>query len=73
MRRPDADQTVRGAWPRLVVPAYFHPAVHPGQWEWLAQHAAEVRLVILNIASGPGTRPEPVFQAAVARRRRYDI
>ena len=67
MRRPDADQTVTGAWPRLVVPAYFHPAVHPGQWEWLALHAAEIRLVILNIASGPGSKPEPVFQAAAAR------
>lgn len=55
--------------PRLVVPAYFHPAVHPGQWEWLAQHAAQVRLVVLNIASGPGTAPEAPFKEATERLR----
>jgi hypothetical protein len=53
--------------PRLVVPAYFHPSVRPAQWEWLAEHPERVRLVILNIASGPGIRPEPPFQAVAAR------
>ena len=43
---------------RLVVPAYFHPAVRPDQWEWLAEHAPRVRLVILNIQNGPGGTPE---------------
>jgi hypothetical protein len=53
--------------PRLVVPAYFHPALHPDQWEWLADHAPQVRLVILNVASGPGTAPEPVFRPVLDR------
>jgi hypothetical protein len=48
--------------PRLVVPAYFHPAVHPGDWEWLARHASRVRLVILNIHNGPGSGPEAPFK-----------
>jgi hypothetical protein len=51
--------------PLLVVPAYFHPAVRPRQWQWLAEHAPRIRLVILNIASGPGTGPQDVFQTAV--------
>jgi hypothetical protein len=51
--------------PLLVVPAYFHPAVSPHQWQWLAGHAARLRLVILNIASGPGSGPEDVFRTAV--------
>jgi hypothetical protein len=55
--------------PRLVVPAYFHPAAHPDQWEWLAEHPSRVRLVILNVANGPGAGPEPPFQAAVERLR----
>ena len=59
--------TPRVVSPRLVVPAYFHPAAHPDQWEWLAEHAAQVRLVILNVANGPGAGPEPPFQAAVKR------
>ena len=48
--------------PRLVVPAYIHPAVHPGDWEWLGEHAERVRLVILNIHNGPGSGPEAPFK-----------
>jgi hypothetical protein len=55
--------------PRLVVPAYFHPAVHPGQWDWLAGHAPRVRLVILNIQNGPGDTPQAPFTEARARLR----
>jgi hypothetical protein len=51
--------------PLLVVPAYFHPAVRPRQWQWLAEHATRVRLVILNVASGPGSAPQAPFLAAV--------
>ena len=54
-------QDRQAAVPRLVVPAYFHPAVRPGDWEWLAEHADQVRLVILNVANGPGTRPDAPF------------
>lgn len=50
--------------PLLMVPAYFHPGVRPRQWRWLAAHAALIRLVILNVASGPGTAPQQVFRAA---------
>jgi hypothetical protein len=56
--------SVRPAQPLLAVPAYFHPAIHPDQWQWLAEHAGRIRLVILNIASGPGTTPQGAFQAA---------
>jgi Spherulation-specific family 4 len=48
--------------PRLVVPAYFHPAVHPDEWGWLVRHAARVRLVILNIHNGPGSGPQAPFK-----------
>jgi hypothetical protein len=53
--------------PRLVVPAYFHPSVRPGQWEWLAEHPERVKIVVLNVINGPGLRPEPAFQAVVGR------
>ena len=48
----DGTELVR---PRLIVPAYFHPATHPWEWTWLAQRPAQVRLVVLNLANGPGT------------------
>lgn len=51
--------------PKLVVPAYFHPEARPRQWQWLAEHAALIRLVILNVASGPGSEPQDAFRAAV--------
>jgi hypothetical protein len=55
--------------PRLVVPAYFHPALRPEDWTWLVERPDQVRLVILNLASGPGGRPDDLF-LAVSRRLR---
>ncbi len=63
-RAPEASPS-----PRLVVPAYFHPAVHPGDWQWLARHAERVRLVILNVRNGPGSEPEAPFKEAAERLR----
>ncbi|MGB6576412.1 MAG: spherulation-specific family 4 protein [Streptosporangiaceae bacterium] len=59
--------------PRLVVPAYIHPAVHPGDWEWLGEHAERVRLVILNIHNGPGSGPEAPFKEVAERLRAAGI
>ncbi|HZC41639.1 MAG TPA: spherulation-specific family 4 protein [Streptosporangiaceae bacterium] len=55
--------------PGLVIPAYFHPVARPGLWESLAGHAPQVRLVILNVASGPGDAPDPAFVPVVERLR----
>lgn len=52
---------------RLVVPAYFDAARHAVEWGMLAERAADLRLVILNPASGPGTSPDPAHVAACAR------
>jgi hypothetical protein len=46
---------------RLVVPAYFHPAVAADDWAALAALAGRVRLVVLNVADGPGERCDPAF------------
>jgi hypothetical protein len=61
------------AKPWLVVPAYFHPAVHPDQWQWLAEHAAWVRMVILNVANGPGAGSQAAFRQAVGWLQRAGI
>lgn len=50
----------------LVVPAYFHPAVRPGAWRVLAESAARLRLVVLNVASGCGELFDDAFRPAVA-------
>jgi hypothetical protein len=68
--RPEDRRALKAApLPRLVVPAYFHPAVHRDQWEWLADHAEQVRMVVLNVANGPGTGPEAPFKEAAERLR----
>ncbi len=53
--------------PQLIVPAYFHPAVCPHDWEMLAERAAHVRLIILNLDSGPGAEPDAAFTPALDR------
>ncbi|MEO5874890.1 MAG: spherulation-specific family 4 protein [Streptosporangiaceae bacterium] len=53
--RPDA----------AVVPAYFSPEFYPGAWDQLAD--PRLYAVVLNIASGPGLVPDPLFAGAVRR------
>jgi hypothetical protein len=53
--------------PQLLVPAYFHPEVRPQDWTLLADRAADIRLIVLNLASGPGTEPDAAFAPALGR------
>lgn len=59
--------------PRLVVPAYFRPDTRPDDWQLLAKHAQQVRLVILNLANGPGARPDPAYHSALGRLREVGV
>src|SRR5262245_375390 len=52
---------------RAVVPAYFHPAADPTGWARLARDAARVRLVVVNVADGPGARPTRSYMELMAR------
>jgi len=73
MLAEDDDAAKASPSPRLVVPAYFHPAIHPGDWEWLAGHPEQVRLVVLNVHNGPGSGPEAPFKEAAERLRAAGI
>ncbi|MCP2165532.1 spherulation-specific family 4 protein [Goodfellowiella coeruleoviolacea] len=53
----------------LIVPAYFHPALAGEDWALLAVPTGLVRLVVLNIANGPGHRPDPAFLPLLERLR----
>lgn len=55
--------------PPLLVPAYFHPSVRPADWERLVTLADRVRLVVLNVASGPGEQPDEAFWPVLASLR----
>jgi hypothetical protein len=67
------DRLVTMPAPRLVVPAYFHPGARPADWELLARSAPQVRMVILNVASGPGPGPDPAFIPAAGRLRQAGV
>jgi hypothetical protein len=55
--------------PQLIVPAYFHPAVRPQDWESLAERAPKVRMVVLNPGTGPGDQSDDTFTAPLRRLR----
>jgi hypothetical protein len=59
--------------PLLAVPAYFRPDARPDDWELLARNAAQVRMVILNVANGPGAQPDRAFWPAVDRLRQAGV
>jgi Spherulation-specific family 4 len=73
IRRRTTDRAQPLAAPRLVVPAYFRPDARPGDWDLLAEHAAQVRMVILNVANGPGTGPDHAFIPALDRLRQTGV
>jgi Spherulation-specific family 4 len=65
-RAADGSNLVR---PQLIVPAYFHPSTHPEEWAWLAGRAAQIRMIVLNLASGPGAQPDAAFFPVLDRLR----
>jgi len=58
---------------KLVVPAYFHPASHPAEWAWLAGQAGRIRLVVLNLADGPGAAPDTAVRLALGQLREAGV
>ncbi|MFI1968716.1 hypothetical protein BLA24_11790 [Streptomyces cinnamoneus] len=54
---------------RLLVPLYVHPATDPAAWQDLVAAAPRLHGVVLNVADGPGHRPDPAFSAAAERLR----
>lgn len=58
---------------RLLVPLYVHPAVDPAAWRALIRAGPLLYGVVLNVADGPGTAPDPSFVAAAARLREAGV
>ncbi|MQY34920.1 hypothetical protein SRB17_28920 [Streptomyces sp. RB17] len=53
----------------LGVPGYAHPLVAPAQWAELARPGTPLDWVVLNVAAGPGARPDPHCLEAAGRLR----
>nr|WP_241728284.1 spherulation-specific family 4 protein [Dietzia maris] len=53
--------------PRAAVPLYIHPVVDSALWERVLRPGA-ADLVVVNVDSGPGHTPDPVFAEALHSR-----
>ncbi|WP_405686962.1 phage tail protein [Streptomyces sp. NBC_01387] len=51
------------------IPGYAHPLVAPVEWAELTRPGTPLHWVVLNVAHGPGARPDPHCLAAAGRLR----
>lgn len=52
---------------KLGIPAYFHPVLAAADWSGMAEVGGSLRAVIVNVDSGPGSAPDPAWEAAASR------
>ncbi|MFE6103353.1 spherulation-specific family 4 protein [Streptomyces laurentii] len=55
------------------VPGYAHPLLAPAEWAELARPGAPVHWAVLDVAGGPGDRPDPHCRRAARRLRRAGV
>lgn len=57
----------------LGIPGYAHPLLAPLEWDRLTRPGAPVHWAVLNVAAGPGTRPDPRCLEAAGRLRNTGV
>ncbi|CAL9444965.1 spherulation-specific family 4 protein [Streptomyces sp. Tu 3180] len=55
------------------VPGFAHPLVAPAEWRELTRPGAPLHWVVLNVADGPGVRPDPHCLEAAGRLRNAGV
>ncbi|MFD0424117.1 spherulation-specific family 4 protein [Streptomyces parvus] len=63
----DARRTAGGEQLGFGVPGYAHPLLAPAEWAELARPGTPLHWAVLNIANGPGSRPDPHCLEAAGR------
>ncbi|MER7896093.1 spherulation-specific family 4 protein [Streptomyces sp. NPDC096046] len=59
--------------PGVGVPGYAHPLLAPTEWGELTRPGTALHWVVLNVADGPGSRPDPHCLEAAGRLRNAGI
>ncbi|MYS92194.1 MULTISPECIES: spherulation-specific family 4 protein [Streptomyces] len=59
--------------PGVGVPGYAHPLIAPTEWSELARPGTPLHWVVLNVADGPGARPDPHCLEAAGRLRNAGV
>ncbi|MEU3335530.1 spherulation-specific family 4 protein [Streptomyces sp. NPDC002144] len=68
-----AGTTSTGVRTGFGVPGYAHPLVAPTEWGELARPGTPLHWVVLNVADGPGSRPDPHCLEAAGRLRNAGV
>ncbi|MFD6434242.1 spherulation-specific family 4 protein [Streptomyces venezuelae] len=55
------------------IPGFAHPLVAPAEWSELARPGTPLKWVVLNVANGPGERPDPHCLEAAGRLRNAGV
>ncbi|MFG2788584.1 spherulation-specific family 4 protein [Streptomyces sp. NPDC048419] len=55
------------------IPGYAHPLVAPTEWGELTRPGTPLHWVVLNVADGPGARPDPHCLEAAGRLRNMGV
>ena len=55
------------------IPGYAHPLVAPAEWAELTRPGTPLHWVVLNVADGPGARPDPHCLEAAGRLRNAGV
>ncbi|MET7480071.1 spherulation-specific family 4 protein [Streptomyces sp. NPDC005648] len=55
------------------IPGYAHPLVAPTEWGELTRPGTPLHWVVLNVADGPGSRPDPHCLQAAGRLRNAGV
>ncbi|MEV0257570.1 spherulation-specific family 4 protein [Streptomyces sp. NPDC050732] len=75
---PHLTRTTRGTASTEVrigfgIPGFAHPLVAPREWSQLARPGTPLKWVVLNVANGPGERPDPHCLEAAGRLRNAGV
>ncbi|GGY52112.1 spherulation-specific family 4 protein [Streptomyces djakartensis] len=65
--------TGTGLRPGVGVPGYAHPLLAPTEWGALTRPGTPLHWVVLNVADGPGARPDPQCLEAAGRLRNAGV
>ncbi|MBZ9645530.1 spherulation-specific family 4 protein [Streptomyces sp. PSKA30] len=57
----------------LGIPGYAHPLLAPTEWGGLTRPGTPLHWVVLNVADGPGARPDPHCLEAAGRLRNAGV
>ncbi|MEU4796045.1 spherulation-specific family 4 protein [Streptomyces sp. NPDC023327] len=73
LTRPTRGSASTGVRVGFGVPGFAHPLLAPAEWAGLTRPGTPLKWVVLNVANGPGERPDPHCLEAAGRLRNAGV